>query len=206
MFQVIKTCFFLFVWLIIQQKSWVRKIIHEQCLLVFKSCNSIFPATLHSHFNPKPAPYVTGICVFSPYNHTHNKQQKAGLLPVSSVTGGSNPAVSPGKTPGCCHSCYSFCLSVSGEWIGLTEVFFVWLEKEDIRVHRNWSLVLFAARWQAWLTPQNLPFFCIPSLCLPLHPPGPQAGLVSTAEQAADSTVTSLEDDRQWREGGRKRD
>lgn len=56
---------------------------------------------------------MTGICVFSPYNHTHNKQQKAGLLPVSSVTGGSNPAVSPGKTPGCCHSCYSSFLSLS---------------------------------------------------------------------------------------------
>lgn len=34
-------------------------------------------------------------------------------MPVSSVTGGSNPAVSPGKTPGCCHSCYSSFLSLS---------------------------------------------------------------------------------------------
>lgn len=87
MFQIIETCFFLVcLLLIIQQKSWIRqskeakkrKIIHKQCLMVFKSCSSIFPATLRSHFKPKPAPYMTGICVFSPYNATHNKQQSAG--------------------------------------------------------------------------------------------------------------------------------
>lgn len=52
------------------------------------------------------------------------------------------------------------------------------------------------------------PFMLSPSL-RPCHPPGPQAGPVSTVEQAADSTLTSVEDGRMRssdrREGGKER-
>lgn len=126
---------------------------------------------LHSDFNPQSSSSVTGSCVFGPHDRTHNEQQSAGpvccLARVSSVTGGSNPAVFPGKTPVCCHSYSSSSLSlfffttlcasavVPGELTGLRkqsfllQVFFFFLYTDcgkrkktftgRIRVHRNGS-------------------------------------------------------------------
>lgn len=67
------------------------------------------------------------------------------------------------------------------------------------RVHRNGSCVLFAA---AWLTPKKSSFLLY-SFFMSFSPFGPVPRLVlSMVEQAADSPVTSVEDE-QWREGGR---
>lgn len=97
--------------------------------------------------------------------------------------GGSNPAVFPGKTPGCCRRRYPPFLSLplsSHLSVSLQSCRVNWQHWQSsvsaagslctetvagelktftgrIRVHRNGSLLLFASSWQAWLTPQNLP-------------------------------------------------
>lgn len=97
--------------------------------------------------------------------------------------GGSNPAVFPGKTPGCCRRRYPPFLSLplsSHLSVSLQSCRVNWQHWESsvspagslctetvagelktftgrIRVHRNGSLLLFASSWQAWLTPQNRP-------------------------------------------------
>lgn len=109
--------------------------------------------------------------------------------------GGSNPAVFPGKTPGCCRRRSPPFLSLplsSHLSVSLQSCRVNWQHWESsvspagslctetvagelktftgrIRVHRNGSLLLFASSWQAWLTPQNLPLslslFCF--FCIP---------------------------------------
>lgn len=194
---------------------------------------------LHSDFNPQSSSSVTGSCVFGPHDRTHNEQQSAGpvccLARVSSVTGGSNPAVFPGKTPVCCHSYSSSSLSlfffttlcasavVPGELTGLRkqsfllQVFFFFCTQTVARERRHLQdglefiemdlLQLSSLAYTSKSSFLLYPFMLSPSL-RPCHPPGPQAGPVSTVEQAADSTLTSVEDGRMRssdrREGGKE--
>ncbi len=152
---------------------------------------------------------------------THNEQQCTGpvccLTRASSVTGGSNPAVFPGTTPCCCHGCNSSFLPLSFSslprcshirWTDRSEGA-GFLCTENVAGGRRHlqdglefiEIDLFCCLLQ--LTSQTYTskssFLLYPSFLsflLSVPPCGPQAGPVFTVEQAADSTLTSVEDGR----------